>query len=422
MELRQENLDQLELLRQELLNELQDEILPYWMEKVSDVENGGYIGRITGGEKRKAEAEKSVILNARLLWTFSAAYRIFGNEDYLEHARRAYSYMEKHFWDSTHGGFFWSVDHKGRVLDTKKHVYAQAFAIYGYSEYGRATGSEVSLKRANETFDLLEAHTADHKYGGYFEAFSRNWTPLEDVRLSDGDANEERSMNTHLHIMEAYSNLYRADPNRKLAIRLEAVTNLILTKIYNSETNHFDAFFDREWNRQSDFYSYGHDIEAAWLLIDAAEALNDSELKIRAEKMAEKVSYTTLNEAIDPLTNGVFNTGKNGEPLDKDFHWWVQAEAIAGFLYGFELSGDPQFLEKSAEIWEFVKKRMKDKDNGEWFFRVNGEGTPYLGEDKVGPWKCPYHNSRLCLIMQERFDEESQSASADEVAAKQNRV
>lgn len=401
---RTNEVDLLGLLRRELTDELQNEILPYWMEKVSDEENGGYIGQITGLERRETEAEKSVILNARLLWTFSAAFRVFGKDEYLEQARRAFRYMESHFWDSTHGGFFWSVDHKGDVKDTKKHVYAQAFAIYGYSEYGRATGSEISLKRAFETFDLLEAHTADHNYGGYFEACSRNWTLLDDVRLSDGDANEERSMNTHLHIMEAYANLYRADSPHKLANRLKAVMDLILTKIFNEETSHFDAFFDREWNRRSEFYSYGHDIEAAWLLIDAAEALNDSELKARAEKTAEQVSYSTLNEAIDPQTNGVFNTGKNGNPLDKDFHWWAQAETIAGFLYAFESTGDSIFLEKSASIWQFIKNVVKDSDNGEWYFRVNTQGEPYREEDKVGPWKCPYHNSRVCLIIAERFN------------------
>ncbi|NBC27948.1 MAG: N-acyl-D-glucosamine 2-epimerase [Bacteroidetes bacterium] len=396
--------DHLQLLGRELTEELQKEILPYWMKKVSDEENGGYIGQITGMEKRKSKAEKSVILNARLLWTFSAAYRVFGKDEYLQQAHRAFSYMEAHFWDTTHGGFFWSVDHKGKVSNDKKHVYAQAFAIYGYSEYGRATGSEISLKRAFETFDLLESHTADLTHGGYFEAFSRNWILLDDVRLSDGDANEERSMNTHLHIMEAYANLYRVESRTDLASRLEDVIDLILTKIYNEKTGHFDTFFDRGWNRRSECYSYGHDIEAAWLLIDASEALNDSELKFRAEKTAEKVSYTTLNEAIDLQTNGVFNTGKNGKPLDKDFHWWAQAETIAGFLYAFESTGDSIFLEKSVLIWQFIKDVVKDSNNGEWYFRVDTQGKPYREEDKVGPWKCPYHNSRVCLITAERFE------------------
>jgi len=413
-----EQLDTIQTLREETRIELKEEILPYWIKLVSDEHNGGYIGRINGRNIREIKADRSGILNARILWTFSAAARVLKDPEYLKHAKRAFEYMENHFYDKINGGFYWSVDHEGNCVNEKKYVYAQAFAIYGYSEYARATGSEVALERALETFRLLENHARDETYGGYHEAFLADWTPLDDVRLSSGDANEPRSMNTHLHVMEAYANLYRAVQTEEVKESLMRVTKLVMTDIYDSESHHFDTFFDEKWNPRSNFYSYGHDIEAAWLLIDAAEALEDSEMKIRAQNVMRDVAEITLQEGVDPETGGVYFTGLNGKPVDTDFHWWVQAEAIAGFLYAYELIGEEKYLVCAERIWAFVESTIKDREHGEWFFRLNGDGDPYLKEDKVGPWKCPYHNSRLCLILQERFDEDFQSPLADESVLK----
>lgn len=414
-------MDSLQKLRVDTSRELTEEILPYWMTLVSDENNGGFIGRINGKNEREPAADRSGILNARILWTFSAAARLLQNSDYLKHAKRSFEYMEDHFYDKSNGGFFWLVDHGGLSVNDNKYVYAQAFAIFGYSEYARLTGSEAALKRALETFRLLESYAFDETNGGYREAFSADWAPLDDVRLSIGEPNEPRSMNTHLHVMEAYANLYRAVKNSEVKESLARITELVMTKIYNQENHHFDTFFDEMWSTRSNFYSYGHDIEAAWLLIDAAEALQDQALTIRAQNVMRDVAEITLREGVDSETGGVYNTGENGMPVDTDFHWWVQAEAIAGFLYAYELTGEEKYLACAEKIWSFVKSVIKDHEEGEWFFRVNGDGDPYLNEDKVGPWKCPYHNSRLCLIMRERFEEGGQSTLAGKSAANENR-
>lgn len=393
----------LKRLKDEMASELRNDILKYWIDNVTDKENGGYIGRITNSDERDVKAEKAVVLNTRLLWTFSAAYRVLGDEIYLHHAERAYDYLEQYFYDEENGGFFWSVDHKGELLEDKKHVYAQAFAIYGYSEFARASGLKSALNRAMETFRLLETRARDQQNEGYNEGFTRDWKPLEDVRLGEGDANEQRSMNTHLHVMEAYSNLYRVNSLPGIKQNLEASVQLMLGKIRDPENNHFYTFFDEKWNPKSEVYSYGHDIEAAWLLIEAAEALEDPELIRRTKETARDISETTLDEGVDRETGGMYNTGMNGQLLDKDYHWWVQAEAIVGFLYVYEITKNPDYLTAAADLWSFIKKSIKDVHNGEWFFRVNEEGTPYMAEDKIGPWKCPYHNARACLIMIERF-------------------
>lgn len=390
-------------LRGKMRIELIEEILPYWTEQAKDSQNGGFIGQVTGHQERVRDADKSVVLNARLLWTYSAAYRVLRDPSYIKCAERAFSYMEKKFYDGRFGGFYWSVDHEGQVSDRKKHAYAQSFAIYAYSEYARATGSEKALNRAFETVQLLEKHGFNPQNGGYIEAFKRDWGRLDDVRLSATDMSAARSMNTHLHILEAYTNILRVADNPELKKSLRAVTSVLTDQVYNKKTGHFDTFFNETWNRQSDIYSYGHDIEAAWLILDAATVLRDDELIKRSEQMLLDVAETTLQEGVSHKSGGVYNTGRNGTPLDTDFHWWVQAEAIVGFLYAYSISGNPDYRHAAEKIWDFIQEYIVDPDNGEWYFRVDEYGKPYLEEDKIGPWKCPYHNSRACLIIIEQF-------------------
>jgi len=393
-------------LRGMMRSELVEEILPYWSEQAKDSQNGGFIGQVTGRQERIGDADKSVVLNARLLWTYSAAFRVLQDPVYAKCADRAYDYMEQKFYDHSFGGFYWSVDHEGREADSKKHAYAQSFAIYAYSEYARATGSEKALIRALETVRLLEKYGFNSQHGGYTEAFQRDWSPMDDMRLSDTDQQAARSMNTHLHILEAYTNVLRVRDDAEIRKYLRDITRVLSEQIYNSETGHFDTFFDEAWNRQSVFYSYGHDIEAAWLILDAAHVLMDDELIGRSNQMLLDVADRTLREGVSVKTGGVFNTGRNGTPLDTDFHWWVQAEAIVGFLYAYNISGKPDYLRASKGIWDFIQKYIVDSENGEWFFRVNEAGEPYMDEDKIGPWKCPYHNSRACMVLIEQFSGE----------------
>ncbi len=385
----------------ELHTELHDHILAFWLKNAPDTENGGFIGRLTGTHEACPKAHKSVILNARILWTFSAAGRVTGNQDYLDMAGRAYNYLEQHFHDKKYGGFYWSVNYEGIPNETKKHVYAQVFVVYAYSEYFRLTGNLSALERAKEVFRLIENHAGSHDKRGYIEAFDEKWNPLDDVRLSPVDQNEARSMNTHIHVMEAYANLYRVWQHPVLYEKLSDLVILVLDLIYDPENQHFSSFFDADWNLKSGFYSYGHDIETAWLLVDSAKLLNDETLIRRTGAVLIETAGMLLNEGIDPDTGGVYNQGFAGSPVDPEYQWWVQAEAVTGLYYAAELTGDERFLKAAYGVWDFVRNYVKDRERGEWFFRLDKDGKPVPEEDKIGPWKCPYHNTRFCLELLE---------------------
>ena len=251
------------VMRKEVQDELVNDILPFWMNKMVDSENGGFYGRITGREKLMPEAEKGAILNARILWTFSAAYRLLKKPEYLETATRAKRYIIDHFYDKEYGGVYWSVDYKGEPLDTKKQIYALGFAVYGLSEYNRATGDEEALDYAIRLFESIEKYSFDAKKNGYCEAMTREWGEIADMRLSDKDENERKTMNTHLHILEPYTNLYRVWKDKRLEKQLRNLIKLFTTKILNIRTGHLELFFDDDWVSKYRIISYGHDIEAS---------------------------------------------------------------------------------------------------------------------------------------------------------------
>lgn len=389
-------------LRAELYEELTEHILPYWMEHAVDEEHGGFVGRVTGDGRPLTEADRGGILNARILWTFSAAYRVMGRTPYRQMAERAWRYVDAHFWDVEHGGVYWMVDHEGRPVDARKHTYAQAFAIYGVAEYVRAIADEAALQRAVALFRLLEKYGRDDVHGGYWEAFDRTWTPLDDVRLSAKDADEKKSMNTHLHVLEAYTNLYRVWPDAALARRLEALLLLMLDSVVDVSSGHMTAFFDEDWTPRSEKISYGHDIEGSWLLLEAADVLEDRALRDRAATAAIAIAEATLREGMDE-DGGLFNEGHPERGIvDTDKDWWPQAEAVVGFLNAYQETGRTAFLQAALRAWSFVKTYVRDGERGEWFERVARDGAPYAGRDKVGPWKCPYHNARACLEVIER--------------------
>lgn len=389
-------------MEQELRSELEDRILPYWSTKTIDEAFGGFIGRIDGENRVIPNAQKSAILNTRILWTFSAAYRVLQRPDLKLIADRAQRYVIDHFWDAKHGGLYWMVDHRGDVFSSKKHAYAQAFGMYGFSEHYRATGDEHSLAKAIDLFHLLETHSFSAATQGYYEAFDREWKPLEDVRLGSSDAHEKRSTNTHLHLLEAYTNLYRVWPDEKLRTQLTLMLELFLGPIYDAKNHHFIAFFGEDWSPRSDVYSYGHDIETTWLMHDAAEALGDPELLVRTRNVVREVSAFVLREGVDTEFGGLFNFGKNGSVFDSDKHWWAQAEAIIGFMNMYQISGESEYLFVANDIWDYTSEHILDHEHGEWFFRVTRNGQPYAHEDKIGPWKCPYHTVRACLEVIER--------------------
>ena len=378
-------------------------ILEWWALHMIDHTHGGFYGRTDGRGKRHPEADKGVILNTRILWTFSAAARQPGFHDDNACAERAFVYLTQNFWDERAGGFYWMLDYKGQPVQTKKQIYAQAFAIYAMAEFYRLTGRREALERANETFWLIEENSRDVVRGGYFEAFAADWSPLADLRLSEKDANEAKTMNTHLHVLEAYTTLLRAAPSGEVHDALRSLTELFLEKFLDPDTAHFRLFFTENWELRSDLISFGHDIEAAWLLCDAAESLGDQALLEKTRAAAVRVADRTLRSGVDPSDGGLWNEADSLGLTDRNKDWWPQAEAVIGFLYALHISGEARFADAALRSWAFIQQHLKDEQNGEWFWAVKADGTPDLENDKAGPWKCPYHNGRACLKI--AFDE-----------------
>ena len=390
-------------LARELGHELTAGILPYWLEHAIDERHGGFAGMITAVNVAVEDAPKGAILNARILWTFSAAYRALGVPAYRAAAERAAEYFHAHFLDPEHGGVFWMLDACGAPQDARKHVYAQAFAIYGLSEYARATGCAGSLERAVELYRLIETRAADALHGGYQEAFSRDWVPLEDVRLSEVDANERKSMNTHLHVLEAYANLYRVWPDAELRARLRSLVELFLAHIVDPASAHLLPFFDDAWAPRSGVISFGHDIEASWLLLEAADITADVALRERVRQVSIRMAEAVLNEGLDPQGGLFYEIGADGI-LDTGKEWWPQAEAIVGFVNAYQETGGVGFLEAAERTWAFTRRYIVDRESGEWFRRVSRDGSLDPACEKVGPWKCPYHNTRACLEVMARAE------------------
>lgn len=427
-------MNRIEILKSEVLDVLENNILRFWLDKMQDKENGGFYGQMTGEGELVKTADKGGILNARILWSFSAAYRVLRKPEYLEAATRAKEYIIEHFIDEEFGGTYWSLDYKGNPKDTKKQFYAIGFMIYGLSEYARATGDHEALEYAIQLYECIEEHSLDKQYNGYIEACTREWGEIADMRLSELDANFPKSQNTHLHIIEPYTNLFRAlkeldaienatndyglkpyvgqfttvnisvDPD--IVIRLEAsLRNLIhifTDKILNPQTHHLDLFFDMDWKREAGaLESYGHDIECSWLLHEAALVLGDDIVLKKVEpivQMVAKASEKGLNEDGSMVHEANLDTGY----VDTDRHWWVQAENVVGWINIYQYFGDEDALQKALNGWQYIKNNLIDREGGEWWWSRDPQRNINRKDDKAGFWKCPYHNSRMCLEILER--------------------
>jgi mannobiose 2-epimerase len=395
------SINKLELLKSEVKEELVSNILPFWMTKMIDSKDGGFLGRIDGYGHIQNDADKGCVLNARILWTFSSAYRILENPEYLNIAERSKNYLLNHFFDKEYGGVFWLLDHNGKMKDGKKQIYAQAFAIYGLSEYYRISNDRNCLEKAIELFRLIEKYSYDNRLDGYFEAFSGEWGTISDLRLSNKDANEKKTMNTHLHVLEAYTNLYRVWQDDLLKKRLNGLINVFTDKIVNSETFNLNMFFDEEWNDKTDLVSYGHNIESSWLIYEAAMVLGDKNVIEKVKNVCISIAESSKEGLMadgSMLYEKFFRTGH----VDTDRHWWVQAETVVGFLNAFTISGKEKYLDISLKAWRFITDNLVDPKNGEWYWSVDKNLQPNLKDDKAGFWKCPYHNSRMCLEIIER--------------------
>jgi mannobiose 2-epimerase len=394
--------DVLTTLQSELSDELNN-ILSYWINNTVDDINSGFWGKIDNDNTITADAPKGSVLNARILWSFSAAYNQNPDEAYLHMARRAYDYIKAHFVDNEFGGVYWSVDYKGEKLDTKKQVYANAFVIYALSEYYIASGLENAKTEAVELFKLLVDKSYDTNKTGYLEAFTYDWQPISDLRLSAKDANEKKTMNTHLHVLEAYTNLYRIWPHEGLKTQIETLINNFFDHFIDQVTNHLVLFFDEDWNRRSDTVSFGHDIETTWLLLEAAEVVDNRDLILKARETCISIAESTI-KGLD-IDGGLwYEYEPRTNHLIKEKHWWVQAEAIVGFFNAWQVNNEKKYLELAIANWAFVKDKILDKRNGEWFWGIRADGSIMPGEDKAGLWKCPYHNSRACLEIIKRIN------------------
>lgn len=391
----------METLKKEMKQCLEDNILRYWIDKVTDNEHGGYYGRVDGHDQVHPEAEKGAILNGRILWAFSAAYRVLKKQEYLDAATRAKDYILDHFVDKEYGGVYWSLDCEGKPLDTKKQTYAIGFVIYGLSEYARATGDKPSLDAAIKLYHDIEAHAFDEVYGGYVEALTREWNPIADMRLSDKDENGAKTMNTHLHVIEPYTNLYRVWPSKELRESIHRLLDVFTDKLYNKETHHLDLFFDNEWHGRRNIESYGHDIEATWLLWETALVLGEDDVKAKLGPIVVDLAKAA-DEGLQPDGSMIYEHWKDTGKTDRQRQWWVLCENVIGHANLYQYFHDTSALKVAKDCWTFIDKHLVDHVNGEWHWAVDDNGKINLEDDKAGFWKCPYHNSRMCLEIIER--------------------
>lgn len=393
----------LETYRTRIEAELRENILPFWMANSLDEVHGGFYGEVSNDLTVDRDAPKGALLTARILWTFAAAYRRYQEAAYLAMARRAYTTLLATFWDPVHGGLYWRVAADGAPLATHKQIYGQAFGIYAMAEYSAATGKREPLDRAIALYRALEAHSHDPE-GGYLEALTRAWEPKADMRLSDEDMNAKKSMNTHLHVLEAYTNLLRIWDDATLRRRHAALLDVMLNHIVDPATAHMELFFDEDWTPKSDHVSFGHDIEASWLLVEAAEVLGDSQRQGRVREIAVRMAQAVYEEGRDDDGAVLYEASPNEGIINAEKQWWPQAEAAVGFLNAYQLSGQRHFLKAALAAWDFIERYLVDQEHGGWFRYVTRDHA--LGTEdaaKISFWKCPYHNARACMELIDRL-------------------
>lgn len=375
----------------EARNELTEHIIPFWM-NLRDNENGGYYGLLDYDLNLDKKAVKGCILNSRILWFFSKAYITLRDKTLLSEAEHAFEFMCESCIDKEKGGIYWSITYDGRPEDTTKHTYNQAFAIYALSAYYDASGDRKALDMAMDLFHTIETKCTDPD--GYGEAYDRDFRPASNDKLSENGVMADRTMNTLLHLLEGYTGLLAVSHSREVEERLRRILELFLTKVYNRDKHRLEVFFDKDYKSLIDLHSYGHDIEASWLLDRACEEIEDIGLTARIREMTDDLRAQTEKEPFDG--NSMPNENDRGK-IDTTRVWWIQAESIVGFVNGYLKEGKDRYLDDAEKIWEYVKKYLIDKRKGsEWFWQVDENGVPAKREI-VEPWKCPYHNGRMCM-------------------------
>lgn len=390
--------------------ELTENILPFWMAHARHEKTGGFYGFLGNDNSGNALEPRSVVMTSRHLWAYSAAFSLLGDPAYLEMADYAFRTIMKDFIDQESGGVYWSVKSDGTPEVSKKQVYGEAFAVYALSEYGSARKLPAAVETAAAIYSLLETKARDAEAGGYVEALSRDWNKTSDLKLSDKDIDCDKSMNTNLHVMEAFTSLHRALKTvlpEAAALRgrvnesLSSLVTVTVDKILGGD-NHLDLYFNRDWTQIGDVISYGHDIEASWLLWEAAEETGDHTLAAKIRPAVLRIAETALAEGFDPVTGALENEFHGGH-RDRTRIWWCQAEALVGFYNAYRMTGDEKFFAASAGLVKWIEKFQKDHERGDWFWAVSPEGQPDLSQPKGGNWKTSYHNARSCMEIMNRI-------------------
>jgi mannobiose 2-epimerase len=393
--------EDLRLLASEMESELREDILPFWPRFV-DRENGGFYGLVENDGRFDPHAGKGVVSQARFLWSYAAAARVLGDPSLLSTADAAYRFIKDKLFDRERKGFFWAVDYRGVPTDARKIVYGQAFAMYALAEYARSGGPRAALDLAWETFHLLQGVALDRRRGGYFEAVSADWSAAVSSTLSDADIECAKSMNTNLHVLEALSSLYAATGDSSVRDAIRSLVDVFLDRIFVSPA-HLGLYFNADWSRLDNAVSLGHDIEASWLVAEAAGHAWDGPLpervRVRVLCVAEECA-----RVLRGCSGSLPNEEKDGR-LDTDRIWWPQAEAIVGMVNAWEIGGDPACLGHARSVWDFVEKSIIDHDHGEWYWGVREDGTPLGDKPKGGFWKECYHNGRACMEIMTRGKE-----------------
>jgi len=385
-------------LKLQALKELMENILPFW-EGMTDANNTGFYGEADFYGRKNVDAPRGGVLNSRILWTFSAAHRVTGNKRYRQYADLAMDVLYDKFYDTANGGVFWLVDSGGKPLDTKKHIYNQAFAVYALAERYRSAGDGLALRSAINIYETIERYAYDKTHGGYIDAKSVEWLDITDTSLSPKDINCAKTMNTNLHIMEAYTNLSRCYNGGDLRERLTEIIEVTLDKIIYANKR-FNLFFENDFTPITNKVSFGHDIEGSWLLCEAAQATGDAALITRVKKIAVSMANWVLENGIDKIKGGL--PDYENSPTKA---WWPQAEAVVGFYNAYEITGDKKFLNAATEMFDYIQRVFIDKENGEWHNEVSKDNIPDENLPKADMWKCPYHNGRMCLELIERAKE-----------------
>jgi len=386
-------------------NEVKDElsqILQWWEHHMIDDKQGGFFGSANNDNVSDKQADKGVVLNSRILWTFSSAYLFSKEKKHQALADRAFEYIVHQFADIDFGGVFWSVDAEGKMKDERKQIYGLAFCIYALAEYCKIANNDSALQLAKKLYQDIERYSFDKENGGYIEAFTRDWKNADDLRLSEKDDNERKTMNTHLHIVEAYANLYSVWPDNILKEKIISLLEIFDRHIIHKKNDHLHLFMEDNWNVRSTLISFGHDIEAGWLLLECAEVIDDGSLIGKYRQLAIKLTEAAA-EGLDNTDGGLwYEYEPKTEKWEKEKHSWPQAEAMVGFFNAWQITGDEKYLRHSINSFEFIKKYLKDIPNGEWFWGIEENGN-VMNKEKAGFWKCPYHNARACMEIYKRI-------------------